>query len=207
MAVRTKVVNAVSVERRAARPTAGRVKAIKPKAGKGRTNASKVRRGTPTRPHVPIRGINWYAIRPHFEETVKSVSEIAREFGIHRSTLAKNAKKLGWKRLDFTGEAPKDLRERLRLLIETRVTKLEKIMADEDEANVAVGERQAREIGALLRSFEKLKTTPGESLAPRKTTRAGRDEPGEASGGDDDAERWRIEIAQRIARLGKPGND
>lgn len=153
------------------------------------------------------RRIDWEAVRPFYEATPMSRAAIARQFGIHPSTVAKRARKFGWRRYGERIEARAILSERLRLLIEDRVTQLEENKESIATMSSADREKHARELGALMGSYDKVNGTLPLPKLPATETPVVQPKPEVASSGDDDAERWRIELAQRIARLNQSLGD
>jgi len=81
--------------------------------------------------------------------------------------------------------------------IERKLTRIEARQAVGADMTAADSEREAREIGQLIRNYEKLTNLEAEteSSKGRCGARSGRSPKG------DDAERWREELTKRIERV------
>lgn len=145
--------------------------------------------------------VDWREVRPFVEDTFETYIEIARRFGVSSQTVGRNARKFGWKRPDLRRPPQPALRDRLKTLIEQKVSHLENSIANGEELSVSERERQSREIGSLVRSVEQIDTQAGKGARQQAGKRPAKGKQAGPNGGDDDAERWRKEIAQRLARL------
>ena len=96
---------------------------------------------------------------------------------------------------------------RLYHAIERKLRMIEERLATEAEPGALESERQARELGALIRSFEKLSEFEEQTrrALEKGEARARQSGDGARGGAESDAERWREEIARRIARLREAG--
>ncbi len=93
-----------------------------------------------------------------------------------------------------------DLIARLYEATERKLTMLEARIADTPAASAMESEREARAPGALVRTFEKL--TEFEDRARKSVSEIETDaEHDDTTAAAADAERWRKEIAQRLARI------
>ena len=88
-----------------------------------------------------------------------------------------------------------ELAERLYRAIDAKLSRLEARMQSDDDLSAADSERETRELGSMIRSFEKVAALAGDE----KPSRQG--EPERADSGKRDAERMREEIARRLERL------
>lgn len=89
-----------------------------------------------------------------------------------------------------------DVVARLYRAIVRKLTRLEKRMEGDGDVSPADSERETRELSSMVRSFEKI-TDVGADLAKERKPK------GRQRGRDaNDAERMRVEIAQRLERLG-----
>ncbi|MEZ5776030.1 MAG: hypothetical protein R3D33_15390 [Hyphomicrobiaceae bacterium] len=96
------------------------------------------------------------------------------------------------------------LRTRLYRAIDRKLTMIEQRLSAGRETSAADSEREARELGALIRSLERLEAGeqvrgPGEGAGIRRVSGT------PAAGEVNDAERWRAELARRISRLREQG--
>ena len=90
-----------------------------------------------------------------------------------------------------------DMLQRLFDAVDAKLIRLERHMADDGDATAADGERTARSLNSLIRSFEKLT-----AFEDKLGKDAGRRGSGVRGGGErDTTEHRRQELAQRIAKL------
>lgn len=88
---------------------------------------------------------------------------------------------------------PASLTKRLLAAIEQKLKRIEERLQMDAETTAADSEREAREIGQLIRNYEKLQKLEADAANSSKGRSA------KESGGD--AEQWRIELAKRIERV------
>jgi len=156
----------------------------------------------------------WTEVRRHYEAGILPVEEICRQHGVSARGLRNRARTRGWKRrgpaspavrtLAFSGrigagDGPVDrarLIERLYRALDRQMQDIEERLAGLGEAGSA-GEREARTLSALARTLDKL---------IELEDNAGR--PGEAEKVEQgERERFRAELARRLARLGGAAGD
>ena len=147
---------------------------------------------------------DWGAIQRAYERGGEGVADLAKRFGVTVNQIRYRARKLGWKavRRSRRAKTPSGSKgnismvARLYQTIERKLSMIEARLDSGDDISPADSERAAREIGALIRNLEKLKAFDGQPGRGGKS-----DIRANGRQGVDDAERWREEIAERIARL------
>jgi predicted transcriptional regulator len=160
--------------------------------------------------HDPVRE----AARIAYVEGEETVKEIARRLGTTEGTIRRWAKKYGWPRRGHEGRryrrkpmnalARSHLIKRLYDALARNLTLLEKSMADDEAAAGGGDERSTRALGAIARTMEKLKdlepgTDPTAAAAPKSGRSAS------AAAELEEAERLRLELADRILKLRERG--
>jgi len=147
---------------------------------------------------------DWARLRKLYEESALPVAKLAGRFGVGESTIRRRVAAEGWVR----GRAAEVRREhggmvgRLLATIDRKLAQLEARMEKNDDVSIGDHERETRAIGQLIRNFEKVTGLEGaEAFGATEPTRRGKESDGGTNGGDGDAERLRLELAERILRL------
>jgi hypothetical protein len=119
-----------------------------------------------TTDETPQVACDWDSIRARYELREESVADIAASIGVSRFALINKARALGWMLrrtleqktlLAVKGEKPKDTIQRLKDLLETRITSLEQQLAQiGKDANHLKTERDIRAVGTLVRTLDKV---------------------------------------------------
>lgn len=161
--------------------------------------------------------VDWDAARKAYASSDETVAAICSRIGITSARLYAQARREGWpKRRQRSGKDRAkckakrgmalaarrrlDLIARLYEATERKLTMLEARIADTPAASAMESEREARALGALVRTFEKL--TEFEDRARKSVSEIETDaEHDDTTAAAADAERWRKEIAQRLARI------
>ncbi len=166
----------------------------------------------------------WAEIRRLYLADDMTVSAIAKQFGISQGRIYARAKEHDWPRRSMRGRKPVSNRRtkrsggtthfrqptgddatyvvqtavvrRLYGAIDAKLKRLEARMAKGAELSAADSERETRELGTMIRSFERV-TEFAADIDKARTVSTGRDKPVTAA----DAEQMREEIAQRLERL------
>jgi len=145
----------------------------------------------------------WMQIERLYFEGELSVVAIAEQAKINPNTIYARAARRGWpprSKLRLDGASSE--RAKLRRIINAKLDRLEKRMADPEPLTEADSDRQTRSVASLAASLGKL---DGKEDAWREKvmTEVAQGTPtgGYASYGDDDVEQWRLELAKRIAAL------
>lgn len=155
---------------------------------------------------------DWTAIRRLYEESEATVAEIAAAHGVTTWAIRKRRTAEGWPARSPTGgkrvarSAASDgatgrheLIRRLLKVVDRNLKQMEMRMKSEEPGTAADRERETRAIGALTRTIGKLTELEVENTrASAATSRSGY-----GSANDDEADRLRLEIAERILRLGE----
>lgn len=170
---------------------------------------------------MSVAETNWAEIRRAYEAGPEAVTRLAERFSVPAGRIYRRAKKERWRRTEALppsdpGSAraqSRKLREagcsrpvnkqkmiaRLYKAIDENLKRLEARMGSERDVSAADSERETRELGVMIRSFEKVTEFATEienrrqSAAPEGVSAA-------------DAERMRTEIAERLERLHAQGN-
>lgn len=154
----------------------------------------------------------WDEIKRLYIETGDSVEKIAVKFGVCRSAVFKKAAQGGWpsrraKRAKSSstgvavsgGGAAKgaqvSLEKRLYQVMIRKLEKLEQRMIASESLSPADNEREMREIGAMIRGFEKVKEGGNGEKGAGSARRSSN------SAACASAERMREEITERLERL------
>jgi transposase-like protein len=162
--------------------------------------------------HDPVRE----AARLAYVEGDETVKEIAQRLGSSEGTIRRWARKYGWPRRGHEGRryrrkavsvlARENLIARLYSALSRNLTQLERSMADDEAAAGGGNERSTRALGAIARTMEKLKDVePGTDPTAAAAPKSGRS--ASATAELEEAERLRLELADRILKLrerGKP---
>ena len=167
---------------------------------------------------------DWAAIEQDYRAGVKSMARIAADHGVSQSTIARRARAAGWPsrrevRREPAPPAPERaaLMARMRWLLERQIAHIERRHAagpKADEAadatidNAADRERNARTLGSLIRTLEKLidlerELSKTEAEEPETHARS-HDRQADEPASDTDA--IRTELARRLARLAAAGS-
>ncbi len=160
----------------------------------------------------PRRAPDWVAIRRLYEEGGTPIAEIAAAHGITASMIQKRRAVCGWpKRSRRTGSKPaksagdtpagrRALVSRLMKVVDQNLKLMEMRMEADEPGTAADRERETRSIGALTRTLGKLTELQAETDTARAAGSKSRSS-GPADEGE--ADRLRLEIAERILRLGE----
>ncbi len=168
-------------------------------------------------PRKPPAVIDWMAVRIAYERTNDLVKDIAGRFGVSVVLIGKMRKAHGWvgrkERHLLADTGPPGpltnllvLKERLRLIVEGKLDVIEQEAA-KPEGEGRDTERQERLAAAMLRSHDRLEQVSSKAAIVRASLnmpvagKANAATTQASSEADDDDERWRIEIAERIERL------
>lgn len=170
---------------------------------------------------MPVAETNWAEIRRAYEAGPEAVTRLSERFSVPAGRIYRRAKKERWRRpvqppLSDPGAAGAPSRghpgegynrsvnkqmmiARLYKAIDENLKRLEARMGSDRDVSAADSERETRELGVMIRSFEKVTEFATEienrrqSAAPERVNAA-------------DAERMRAEIAERLERLHAQGN-
>ena len=159
------------------------------------------------------RAPDWAAVRRLYEEGGTTVAAIAAAHGITTSAILKRRAAEGWPKRSVAGSgssktAPRGhapatgrnaLIARLLRVVDRNLKLMEMHMDSGQPGTAADRERESRAIGTLTRTIEKLTELQSETDAARAA------DPKNSSGSpldDGNADRLRLEIAERILRLG-----
>ncbi|NJM34786.1 MAG: hypothetical protein HC850_08815 [Rhodomicrobium sp.] len=164
-----------------------------------------------SKPSKPPAQGDWAAIERDYLAGSMTVSELCAVHGIDRNALYRRIREEGWRKRSETSArataakvtpAAKSRRpspglaERLSTLLDRKMTEFENRMAD-GSATSADTERDARTLNTLVRLLEKL-TSP---LASNKKRAGATTDAALTSKAEDDADRIRSDLAQRLERL------
>ncbi|MCL4766447.1 MAG: hypothetical protein KJZ80_09460 [Hyphomicrobiaceae bacterium] len=160
------------------------------------------------------RAPDWVAIRRLYEESGTTVRAIAATHGTTPSAIQKRRLAQGWpKRSERSGakitvgcgksdgqSGRRALISRLLQAVDRNLELMEMRMDSDEPATAADRERDTRAIGALTRTLGKItelqsETDPARGAAPNSGSAIDLD--------DAEADRLRLEIAERILRLGE----
>lgn len=143
---------------------------------------------------------DWLAVRQAYEDTSEPRHLICHRYGITSWQVSDRAATEGWRlrRPDAKGTYGQRRRmiERLFKTLEAKLSSMEERMASQGSGSSADADREAREMSAIVRNFEKV------AEADDKLKRRLKRRKPEAIAADSD--RIRDEIAQRLARLKGP---
>jgi len=157
------------------------------------------------------RAPDWVAIRRLYEESTTTIAEISKLNGVTPSAIRSRRLAESWKPRKKPGARAKPKRprstmdrggliSRLLKVVDRNLKLLEMRMETDEPGTAADRERESRAIGTLTRTIEKLTELQSEAdTAPAKTAKT-------SSGtqiDDNDADRLRLEIAERILRIGE----
>lgn len=165
---------------------------------------------------MPIRKVaDWAGLRAAFEAGGESQKALAERFGVSATTLARRVKAENWSRpprlpvrkaaapssggKTSAGKAGGLIR-RLYRSIDRKLAQLEARMEQDDNISSADHERETRAIGQLIRNVEKITGLEAPGVPSRATAGKKQSERDQMSE-DNDAERIRLELAERILRL------
>jgi hypothetical protein len=145
------------------------------------------------------REINWAAVKRRYQsDRRRTVPSIADHYGLDPKLLRDIAREMGWIRPSTKrgkGKSPLrrpgSLRERLFGLMDGRITQMEMDLQDDHLPPRLERERRSSEFARLIRALGQAKHDPSDATA---TVAA----PGAA---DDDQDRWRRELVERIRAL------
>ena len=158
------------------------------------------------------RAPDWVAIRRLYEEGGTTIVEIAATHGVTPSAIQKRRAAGGWPSRGPARKkaAPSDrgaaaggrsaLISRLLKVVDRNLKLMEMSMEADEPGTAADRERETRAIGALTRTIGKLtelqsETDPARAAALKSSSGDSADE--------SEADRLRLEIAERILRLGQ----
>lgn len=161
----------------------------------------------------PPREPDWTLIRQLYEKGEATVAEIAAAHGVTPWAIRKRRTAEGWPVRSPRGKARatgsgatmgaagrRALIGRLLVVVDRNLKQMEMRMNSDEPGTAADRERETRAIGALTRTIGKL--TELESGSTRATAAAPKSRSGSTTD-DDEADRLRLEIAERILRLGE----
>lgn len=168
---------------------------------------------------MSVADANWAEIRRAYEAGLETVTALATRCAVSEDRIYRRARKEGWTRRSSRqskGKLAASVRskpqrrgahgtnraamiERLYRAIDDNLKRLEARMGSGREISAAESERETRELGAMIRSFEKV-TAFATDIENRRKPAA----PERISTAD--AERMREEIAKRLERLNEAGN-
>jgi transposase-like protein len=153
---------------------------------------------------------DWVAIRRMYEDGEKTIAAIAAEHGITPSAIQRRRAVEGWlkrsdkitkRRNSESGDSDrKALIARLLKVVDRNLKLMEIQMESSEPGTAADRERETRAIGTLTRTIEKLTELQSEADVARS---ASRHSSGAISVDDSEADRLRLEIAERILRIGE----
>ena len=157
------------------------------------------------------RAPDWVAIRRLYEESITTIAEISELNGVTLSAIRSRRLAENWKPRKKPGARAKlkrprsttgrgGLISRLLKVVDRNLKLLEMRMETAEPGTAADRERESRAIGTLTRTIEKLTELQSEAdAAPAKTAKTSS---GTQIDGND-ADRLRLEIAERILRIGE----
>ncbi|MCV0370815.1 hypothetical protein [Filomicrobium sp.] len=173
---------------------------------------------------MPIADANWAEIRRAYEAGLETVAALATRCAVSADRIYRRARKEGWTRRSsrrvkqakgkraagkVCGAKPRGrddrkishvaMIQRLYRAIDENLKRLEARMGSGREVSAAESARETRELGVMIRSFEKVTAFATDIERSRKPAA-----PERISSAD--AERMREEIAKRLERLNGEGN-
>ncbi len=143
---------------------------------------------------------DWVLIEDLYRNSDQMITEIASLCGVSAPSISRRASNEGWpprgRRRSGIAPRPATIKERLLIAMEKKLSQIEERLDEAAPSSLADSERETRELGSLARNLERLGAveTAKTGSRPERTVT-------EQAKGEDDAERWRLELAQRIARL------
>jgi len=157
------------------------------------------------------RAPDWVTVRRMYEDGEKTIAAIAAEHGITPSAIQRRRAAEGWRKRSarsqtYNASSDRGNSERKALIarllrVVDRNLKLMEIQMDSGEPGTAADrERETRAIGTLTRTIEKITELQSEADVVRG---ASRNASGATSVDDSEADRLRLEIAERILRIGE----
>ena len=169
---------------------------------------------------APRRKVDWARLRHDYETTTEPATALAGRYGLAADTVRRRARRDGWQRSGQNRDGndlpattnqsaggkrrPKQgtasratLIKRLYRTIDRKLAQLEQRMEHDADISSADHERETRAIGQLIRNLEQICDL--EAAATEKAPSAAAQQ--HASHEDDDAQRLRLELAERIVRL------
>lgn len=157
------------------------------------------------------RAPDWVAVRRMYEEGGTTIAAIADAHGITPSAIQRRRAAEGWRKRSAgqrqaqtagtlgRGTGRKALIARLLKVVDRNLKLMEIHMESREPGTAADRERETRAIGALTRTIEKLTELQSEAdVAQANSRNASSATPLD----DGEAERLRLEIAERILRIG-----
>ena len=155
-----------------------------------------------------IDAARWEAIARDYAANVLTIKDICALHSINPTTLHRRALKEGWINRAVMTDSParrrtreRDLGQRLLDMLDRKMTQIENrataTSAEGAAPTAADAERDARTLNTLVRLFDKLTTLRQKTEAAAKTAAP----TANAERGDDDADRLRNALAQRLERL------
>lgn len=161
--------------------------------------------------------VDWAAVERAYVAGEETIAALASRLGTTTSAVSSRASRKGWKRSNGAArtKAPPDddrnvhlaerrrLTRRLTTAIDRILAKMENRMASEKKrgakpTSAADQERDSRMVHSLIRSLEKVTEFEAELERPD----GGGDNAADARALADEAEQFRRDIAERLARLG-----
>jgi hypothetical protein len=142
------------------------------------------------------RRINWAAVKRRYQHDRRmTYPEIAKHYGLEAQFLRDVARSMHWRRPSTRSKGkprpkpPETLMERIIMLIDGRVTQLEMALRSDHLPPASEVDRQSSELTRLIRGLGQTKP----ALVGVATTTTG--------AADDDQDRWRRELIERIRAL------
>ncbi|MEZ5923903.1 MAG: hypothetical protein R3D57_05910 [Hyphomicrobiaceae bacterium] len=142
------------------------------------------------------RAINWAAVKRRYQNDRRmTYPKIAMHYGLAPETLRDLARSMGWRRPgsrrkeQLRPKPPATLTERIIVLIDGRLTQMEIELQKDHLPPAAEFNRQSNELTRLIRGLGQVKVPAAGGAADP------------AGGADDDQDRWRRELVERIRAL------
>lgn len=149
------------------------------------------------KPPVNEADINWAAVKRLYQNKRRmKVADIASRYGLEERRLREIARERRWLRPDSQPRRPKappTIRDRMLVIADGHLTQLEMRMETDAMPDLPESTRQLRDISQMVGGNASKKPDAADG-APQRAS--GAPNPGEI-----DAERWRLELVERIQRL------
>lgn len=154
---------------------------------------------SPASPTPPANeaDINWAAVKRLYQNKRRmKVADIALRYGLEENRLREIARERRWLRPDSQPKRPKappTIRDRMLVLADGHLTQLEMQMETDAMPDLPESTRKLRDINQMVAGSIPKQPEPGEG-APQRAS-------GVPTSGEIDAERWRLELVERIRKL------
>lgn len=149
-------------------------------------------------PPVNEADINWAAVKRLYQNKRRmKVKDIAGRYGIEEKRLREIARERRWLRPDSQPrreKAPPSIRDRMLVIADGHLTQLEMRMETDPMPDLPESTRQLRDINQMVVAQDSKK--PGAADGAPQRASGSLPKPGEI-----DAERWRLELVERIKKL------